>query len=119
MDTESAPSVAVDFDIFSSDEGAGCAVYVSVSEADVGPDIRALIWQGIVSTGFTDCGFSEVVEVGLLTVNGLDSYNQPDWSQTIQHGYFAVSDWDSLIANCYVPVVDDGCTAQIAASFTE
>ncbi|MDW3220741.1 MAG: hypothetical protein R8F63_19225 [Acidimicrobiales bacterium] len=110
---------AVDFEVFESDEGAGCAVYVSVPEDAIGDDHRLLIWQGVVAQGFTTCGFSEVVEVGLLTVNGLDSYNQPDFSQTIEHSYFQVSGWDALVADCYTTDLGDACAAQLQAALTE
>jgi hypothetical protein len=110
---------AIAFELFSSDEGAGCAVYVSVAEEEVSDDVRALIWQGVVTQEFTDCGFSDVVEVGLLTVQGLDSYNQPDFSQTIEHGYFAVANWEPLVADCYSTDLDDVCAATLRDAFTE
>ena len=113
------PGVDIDFEVFSIDEGAGCAVYVSVPEDDATGDLRLLIWQGVVTNDFEACGFSDVVEVGLLTVNGLDSYNQPDFSQTIEHVYYGVDGWDTLVSDCYAVALDAGCTDLLAASFTE
>ena len=116
---DGAAAPDVDFEVFSVDEGAGCAVYVSVPENAATGDLKVLIWQGVVAQEFTDCGFSDVVEVGLLTVNGLDEYNQPDFAQTVEHGYFAVEGWDGLLADCYAAVLDDACVAQVEAAFTE
>ena len=116
-DTTAAPDT--DYEVFSSDEGAGCAVYVSVPEDAATGDLRAVIWRGVVTQEFTDCGFSDVVEVGLLTVNELDEYNQPDFSQTIEHGYFAVTGWDAMVADCYETELGDDCAAALQASFTE
>ena len=113
------PTIELDAEVFSIDEGAGCAVYVSVPEADATGDLRLLIWQGVVANDFSECGFSDVVEVGLLTVNGLDSYNQPDFSQTIEHVYYGVDGWDALVSDCYAVVLDGACTELLAASFSE
>ena len=113
------PAIDLDAEVFSIDEGAGCAVYVSVPEADATGDLRLLIWQGVVTNDFSECGFSDVVEVGLLTVNGLDSYNQPDFSQTIEHVYYGVDGWDALVSDCYAVVLDGACTELLAASFSE
>jgi len=119
LDSSADVTVDVDFQLFSSDEGAGCVVYVSVAEADVSGDLRLLIWQGVVSQEFTDCGFSDVVEVGLLTVNGLDDYDQPDFSDTIEHVYYGVDGWAVLIDSCYTLDPDDACVTLLASSLTE
>jgi len=111
--------LGVEAEIFSSDEGAGCVVYVSVPEDDASGDLRAVIWQGVVAQDFTDCGFSDVVEVGLITVNGLDSYNQPDFAQTVEHAYFAVDGWDALVSDCYSAELDDACRTLLQTSLTE
>lgn len=118
-DDGGAAPADIAFEVFESDEGAGCAVYVSVPEVAADGDHRSLIWQGVVAQDFTTCGFSDVVEVGLLTVNGLDSYNQPDFSQTIEHAYFQVTGWEALVADCYTPDLGDACTAQLQAALTE
>lgn len=113
--------VGIDFELFSIDEGAGCAVYVSVPEAEVDAagDLRVLIWQGVVASGFEECGFSDVIEVGLLTVNGLDSYDQPDFSATISHVYYGVDGWEALVADCYSLALTDACVDRLAASFLD
>jgi len=118
-EADEARVTAIDFEVFSSDEGAGCAVYVSIPEADVSGDLRVLAWEGIVSQNFTECGFSEVVEIGLLTVNALDSYNQPDFSQSIEHAYFAVEGWDALVADCFRFDLDDACASMLAEALSE
>lgn len=117
--SSSATTTDIDFELFSSDEGAGCVVYVSVPEADATGDLRMLAWQGIVSQDFTECGFSDVVELGVLTVNALDSYDQPDFSQTLEHVYFSVRGWDALVTDCFELELSDDCLALLAASFIE
>ena len=111
----------VDFELFASDEGAGCALYVSVSEDSVGSDtdLRQMIWTGVVSTDAVECDFSDVIEVGLITVDGLDSYNQPDWSSAIEHGFFSVEGWDALVEDCYVLPIDEPCASQLESTFAE
>lgn len=115
----SATSTDVNFELFSSDEGAGCAIYVSVPEADATGDLRMLAWQGIVSQGFTKCGYSDVVELGVLTVNALDSYDQPDFSETLEHIYFSVKGWDALVTDCFELELSDDCFALLVESFIE
>ena len=114
-------SAVTDYEVFSSDEGAGCGVYVSVpSDAvDAATDARAMIWAGLVSQDFTTCGFSDVVEVGLITVNGLDDYDQPDWSTVEEHAYFDVNGWETLVADCFDTAISDSCASALEESLTE
>ena len=122
--TSEAPAMdaepSTDFELFASDEGAGCAVYIGVPEdaVDESTDVRALLWEGIVATEFTTCGFSEIVEVGLISVGSLDSYGQPDWSTVTEHGFFAVNGWDELIENCGSAPMADGCVDQVGAALS-
>jgi hypothetical protein len=111
----------VAYEVFSSDEGAGCGVYVSVpSDAvDGSTDTRAMLWAGVVDQDFTTCGFSDVVEAGLITVNGLDDYNQPDWSTVEEHAFFTVTGWDALVADCHTDVLSDECASALEASLSE
>lgn len=117
--TDAGP--AIDFQLFSSDEGAGCGVYVSVPEAVVtdGTDMRDLLWRGIVENDFTECGFSDVVEVGLITVDGLDNYNQPDWSTAVEHAFYSVSGWTELVESCSVYPLDTTCASTLQTSLAE
>ncbi|MEZ5245856.1 MAG: hypothetical protein R2707_12220 [Acidimicrobiales bacterium] len=121
---ETAPASGGDgiaYEVFSSDEGAGCGVYVSVpSDAfDGSVDARAMLWAGVVDQDFTTCGFSDVVEAGLITVNGLDDYDQPDWSTVEEHAFFSVTGWDALVADCHTEVLTDECAAALEASLSE
>ena len=86
------------FEVFSSDEGAGCSVYVSVPEDAVrdNTDVRSMIWSGVVDEGFTTCGFSDVVEAGLISVEALDQYGQPDWTTVTEHGSSRSTDGTSF-----------------------
>jgi hypothetical protein len=119
-DDATATVSGVDYEIFSSDEGAGCGVFVSVPEDAVdGVDARTLLWSGVVAQEFTTCGFSDVVEAGLITVNGLDEYNQPDWSNVVEHAYFGVAGWDDLVADCFDSAISSDCAAALEASLTE
>lgn len=111
---------AIDFELFSADEGAGCGVFVSVPEDAVTDDIdlRDLLWRGIVENEFTECGFSEVVEVGLITVDGLDNYDQPDWSMAVEHVFYSVSGWSDLVESCSIYPLDAACALMLQASLT-
>lgn len=120
-DTAAPPTDGIAYEVFSSDEGAGCGVFVSVpaDAVDDATDARAMLWAGVVAQDFTTCGFSDVVEAGLITVNGLDDYNQPDWSTVEEHAFFGVSGWDELVADCHEAVLTDECAAALEASLTE
>lgn len=120
-DTAAPSSDGIAYEVFSSDEGAGCGVFVSVpaDAVDEATDARAMLWAGVVAQDFTTCGFSDVVEAGLITVNGLDDYNQPDWSTVQEHAFFGVSGWDELVADCHEAVLTDECAAALEASLTE
>lgn len=115
-----ASASEVDFEVFSSDEGAGCSVYVAVPEGvvDGSTDVRGLLWDGVVSSGFTTCGFSDVVEAGLITVGALDSYGQPDWSTVTEHGFFGVDGWNDLLDSCGTAPLADTCSDQVNATLT-
>lgn len=118
---ESVSFESVPFEVFSSDEGAGCAVYVGVpaDAVDDSTDLRAMIWSGVIDQDFTTCGFSDVIEVGAITVDGLDSYDQPDWAKVTEHGFFAVEGWDTLLDECHSLPITPSCREMIDASFTE
>jgi len=108
-------------EVFVADDGAGCALYVSVSEADAlaAADQRALLWSGLVGENVKSCSFSDVVEVGLVTVEDLDSYNQPDWTTVIEHGYFSVENWTDLVDQCFTAELSSECRDLLAVSLTQ
>jgi len=112
---------AVDVDVFFSDEGAGCGIYVSVDEAAVtdAVDVRELLWLGIVNEDVRSCDFSDVEEVGLITVQALDEYEQPDWSSVIEHGFFGVNNWSQLVEQCFENPLPQGCNETLDAQLTQ
>ena len=120
-DVSSTPNPEpVAFEVFSSDEGAGCSVYVSVPESavDGDTDVRSMIWDGVVDSGFTTCGFSDVVEAGLISVEALDQYGQPDWTTVTEHGFFAVDGWNELLDSCGAAPVPDTCSEQVTTALS-
>ena len=123
-DTDSGTSAEavepMSFEVFSSDEGAGCSVYVSVPEDAVrdNTDVRSMIWSGVVDEGFTTCGFSDVVEAGLISVEALDQYGQPDWTTVTEHGFFAVDGWNELLESCGQAPIPDSCAEQVTSTLS-
>jgi len=115
-----SPLVPFDGEVYSTDEGAGCGIYVSVDadQASNAGDLRQLAWQGIVTEQFSECEFSTVAEVGLITVNGLDEYGQPEWADVVEHAYFSVDSWESLVDQCFSLELSAECTTLLDANLT-
>lgn len=126
--TSSAPSTSAEpetsstpefeSELFVTDDGVGCAVYVSVSESvgEAAPNQREMIWTALVDKDFQGC---EPTELGLLTVDELDEYDQPDWAQVVEHGYFEVSEWGQLVDSCFELPISTTCSDLLGANLSE
>jgi len=72
-----------------------------------------------VAEDFRRCDFSDVEEVGLITVQALDEYEQPDWSTVIEHDFFAVQDWPKLVEQCFDSPLPQDCDMMLESLLTK
>ncbi|MEL6371027.1 MAG: hypothetical protein AAFY84_12250 [Pseudomonadota bacterium] len=90
-------------DVFYEDDGTVCQLIVSIDPADASSPSTASLtaYQMLSSKGFQFCDGGKVESLNVVTVRGLDEYDQPDWSNTTEHHFFTLSlSLEELEAQC-------------------
>ncbi len=105
-------------DVFYSDNGVSCDIVVSVDpvNAEDAASARLSAFRLLFERKFDVCDGGVPESVNVVSVRGLDEYDQPDWSNTDEHHYFLLAlGWEEFKTLCAAPSSEDCVNALLPA----